>query len=115
MDDSVRDLINARRAKMLTGTLTLDDTATLLTDCAALLGNVSEEILEAGQAYALRFKEIADADITVAKAKVIAETTPEYWRLQRANKYREVLLEMLRSLKYRFKALQAEKEGASVA
>ncbi len=75
---------------------------------SALLGNCNDEIRKADASYAevlLRFLESEDA---ANRAKVRAECSPEFQRKREARDTKELVIEMVRSLKYLLRSVEEE-------
>jgi hypothetical protein len=90
-----------------------DRAAELLNRLSALLGNVNQEIREADMAYAICLLRCLEAEERANRAKILAETTPEYMRKREARDTKELALEMCRSLKYYLRAKEEELRLAS--
>jgi hypothetical protein len=84
-----------------------DRAAELLTRLTALLGNVNDEIRMADADYALVLLKHLEADEAASRAKIRAETSPEYQRKREARDTKELVVELVRSLKYLLRS-QAE-------
>jgi hypothetical protein len=101
----VRDLIRTyQREIRQTADLQVDRAAAILNHLSALIGNVNDEIREADAAYAVALLAIMEAEQKANRARIRAETTPEYQRKREARDEKELLLELTRSLKYFLKA-----------
>lgn len=87
--------------------ITPDRASQLLVQLSSLYGNVLEEIREADLEYALVLLRELDADQAASRAKIRAETTPEYQRKREARDFKEVCNSMIASLKYLLRS-QAE-------
>lgn len=106
---SVRELVKAIQIEIRDKSITPDRAAVLVTKLAALLGNVGEEILEADMAFNLVFAELLDASKGIAaRAKVKANTTPQYRRLQEAKGTRDQVETLVGSLKYLIRVAESE-------
>lgn len=104
---TVRDLVRAAQREIATSDLLPDRAAQLLTHLTALVGNVNDEIRVADMAYASVLLRHLDGEEVANRAKIRAETTPEYQRKREARDTKELVVELIRSLKYFLKA-QAE-------
>jgi hypothetical protein len=85
-----------------------DRAAELLNKLSALLGNVSDEIREADAAFAAVLLKHLESEEAANRAKIRAETTPEYLRKREARDLRELAIELIRSLKYFLQAKRDE-------
>lgn len=101
---SVRELIRDMQREIRDSDLQPDRAAELLTKLAALFGNVNDEIREADLDYARVLLQHLESEAVANRAKIRAETTPAYLRKREARDARELLLELIRSLKYFLKA-----------
>lgn len=82
--------------------------AQLLIELTALLGNCSEEIRHADAEYAAVLLRELEASEKANRATIKAETSPEYARKREARDTRELVLELIRSLKYFLRAAEEE-------
>lgn len=105
---NTRDIIKAFQIEIRDSDLQVDRAADILTKSAALFGIVNDTIRERGMIYNKKLLEILDNEKSVAKAKVIAETTEEYNNFLEAKNTKEGLLELIRSLKYFLNAKKDE-------
>ena len=80
----------------------------LLVQLSSLYGNVLEEIREADLEYALVLLRELEADQAASRAKIRAETTPEYSRKREARDFKEVSNTMIASLKYFLRSKEEE-------
>lgn len=97
---NVRDLIEAIRREIRDTDLQPDRAAELLTKLTALIGNVNDEIREADAEYAAVLLNFLNTEAKANRAKIRAEITPEYQRRRQARDAKEVVIEMVGSLKY---------------
>jgi hypothetical protein len=105
---TVRSLVKSAQREIAAGNLLPLRAAELLTQLTALLGNVAEEIREADLDYARVLLVHLESEEAANRAKIRAETTPEYQRKREARDTRELVLELIRSLKYLLKTQQEE-------
>lgn len=75
---------------------------------SALHGNCLEEILQADAAYNYILLKHLDANEAANRAKIRAQTSPEYTRAQEARNTRTLVEEMTRSLKYFLRSQEEE-------
>jgi hypothetical protein len=99
MPDSVRDMIRAIQREVRDTDLLPDRGAELLTKLTALIGNVADEQREADAEYAVVLLRHLDSEEAASRAKIRAETTPEYARKREARDTKELAIELVRSLK----------------
>jgi len=106
---NIRQMIQKIQEELAKGNLMPERAAELLTQLAALLGNVNERILECDLAYNKILLFWLQNEAKANRAKVHAECTDEYRAKIEARNIKELTLEMIRSLKYLLKAKEEEK------
>jgi hypothetical protein len=104
----VRDLIKSMQTEIRDTDLQPDRAADLLTKLTALIGNCNDEIRESDMAYHGVLLKHLDSDEAANRAKIRAQTTPEYLRSREAKDTKELAVELSRSLKYFLKAKSDE-------
>ena len=107
-DTSVREMVRAIQAEVRDTDLSPVRASEVLMRLTALLGNVLEEIREADQEYATTLLECLSAHDKANRARIVAETSPQYRRRQEARNTRELIQEMVRSLKVFIRAQSEE-------
>lgn len=105
---TVRDLVRAMQTEIRDRDLSPERSCALLAKLTALLGNCSEEIREAEYAYAVVLLKHLESEEAANRAKIRAETTPEYARKREARDTKELVTELIRSLKYILRATEEE-------
>lgn len=105
---SVREMVKAIQQEMLATDVQASRAAELLAKTTALLGNCLAEIREADAQYAQVLLGHLNADGPANRARIRAETTPEYQRKREARDTKELVTEMSRSLKYIIRAAADE-------
>lgn len=85
-----------------------NDARSHLVTLTALLGNCLKEIRDADAAYAKVLLACLESEERANRAKIRAEITPEFARKQEARDTRELVQEMVRSLKYYLRSLDEE-------
>lgn len=105
---SVRELIKQWQTEIRNTDLQPDRAAELLMKLAALIGNCNDEIREADMAYATVLLQHLDSEEAANRAKIRAQTTPEYARSRQARDTKELVIELVRSLKFFLKAKEDE-------
>ena len=96
---TVRELFTKIRDEVRIGELQPARAAVLASQLSALLGNISEEILEADVAFNVVYARELDKEGTANRAKIRAELTGEYRRKRQAHDMHLVAVEMIRSLR----------------
>lgn len=109
---TVRDLIKSMQVEILKTDLQPDRAAELLTKLASLMGNTLDEIRESDHDYAVVLLKCLDSDEAANRAKIRAETTPEYDRRRQARDTKELVIELIRSLKFFLTAKREEFQTA---
>lgn len=110
---TVRDLVRAAQREIRdTADLQPDRAAELLNHLAALMGNCNDEIREADAAYAAVLLAHLESSEKANRARIKAETSPEYQRKREARDTKELIVELARSLKYFLRAKADELELA---
>ncbi len=98
---TVRDLVrSAQREIRDSPDLLPERAAELLTRLASLLGNCNDEIRDADAAYSVVLLEAMKKETSANRARILAETSPEYQRKREARDCKELVVELVRSLKY---------------
>lgn len=106
---SVREMIrDVQRELRDTPDLLPDRAAEMLNQTTALLGNINDELRIADLEYKRILLECLQERESANRAKIEAETTPQYVRRQEAQHTKELAIEMIRSLKIFLKAKQEE-------
>lgn len=82
--------------------------AQLLMELTALLGNCAEEIRLADFLYAHVLLDELERNEKANRARIRAETSPEYARKREARDARELVIELIRSLKYLLRSAEEE-------
>lgn len=82
--------------------------AQLLMELTALLGNCAEAIRAADSAYAVLLLRELESSEHANRARIRAETSPEYARKREARDARELVVELIRSLKYLLRSAEEE-------
>lgn len=105
---TVRSLVKSAQREIAAGQLLPERSAELLGQLTALMGNCNDEVREADMAFAVVLLKHLDGEEAANRAKIRAETTEEYRRKREARDTRELVIELVRSLKYILKAQSEE-------
>lgn len=106
---SVRELIRSVQRELRdTEDLLPDRAAEMLNRTTALLGNINDELREADLEYKRVLLACLKSNEAANRARIEAETSPEYVRRQEAQHLKELAVEMIRSLKAFLKSKQEE-------
>jgi hypothetical protein len=101
----VRDI---QREVMSPSDLTPDRAAELLVMLTALIANIAEEIRYADHTYAAVLLACLDSETKANRARIRAEISPEYQRKREARDTKELVVELVRSLKYFLRSKEEE-------
>lgn len=105
---TVREIVHACQREVRDTDLQPDRAAELLNRLSAMLGNVNDEIRIADAEYAAKLLFHLETAEKANRARIIAECSPEYQRKREARDTKELVVEMMRSLKYFIKAKSDE-------
>lgn len=96
---TVRQMIRAAQAEMLSGDLLPDRGADLLNQLTSLLGNCNDAVLDTDLVYKQVYLGFLDSEEAASRAKIRAECTAEYRAMREAHNTKELCVEMVRTLK----------------
>ena len=105
---SVRELVGQMQREVRDTDLQPSRAAELLAKLTALLGNVNAEVREADMAFNVELLKCLQTDEKANRARIRAETTPEYSRKREARDTKELVVELVRSLKYVLRSAEEE-------
>jgi hypothetical protein len=109
MSDTVRGLVRRIQGQVLNASeLTPTKAAELETKLTALLGNVNTEARIADAAYNEVLLKHLESEEAASRAKIRAETTPEYARKREARDVKELTVELIRSLRHYLRTANEE-------
>lgn len=112
---TVRELVHQMQREVRDTDLQPDRAAELLNRLCALTGNIADEIRQADMEYARVLLIHLEMEERANRAKIKAETTPEYLRKREARDLKELATEMIGSLKYYLRAKAEEIRDARYA
>lgn len=101
-------MVGRIQRELRTGALEPDAAREYLITLSALLGNCLQEIREADAAYAEVLLAHLESSEKANRAKIRAETSPEFARKQEARDTRTLVEEMTRALKYYLRSQEEE-------
>ena len=104
----MRDMVRAMQVEIRDTDLQPDRASELLNKLTALIGNCNDEIREADMEFAVVLLKHLDGEEAANRAKIRAETTLEFQRKREARDTKELVIELVRSLKYVLKSQQEE-------
>lgn len=105
---TVREMVREYQREIRDTEMPPGRAADVLTKLTALLGNISDEIRQADAAYADVLLRELETSEKANRARIKAETTPEYQRKREARDLQELTKEMIGSLKYYLRSQEAE-------
>lgn len=105
---TVRDLVRTIQHEVRTTELAPSRAAELLVQLTALIGNCNDEIRTADSDYAEILLVALESSEKVNRARIRAETTPAYRRKREARDTKELVIELVRSLKYLLRCVEEE-------
>ena len=97
---TVREMIGEYRTEVLKQELHPERAAKIIVDLAVLLGNINEQIREAMVIYNQVLAKTLAVEKSAAKAKILAEITPEYIDFKTKKDLKEEVVDLIRGLKY---------------
>ena len=98
MSTSVREMIREAQRE-LRGDLSPARACELQNTLTALLGNTNEELRESDLDYRHILLQAYKTHDTANRAKIAAETSPEYARFRQAKDTKDLCMEMIRSIR----------------
>jgi len=105
---TVREMISEYRAEVLKQELSPDRAAKIIAELTVLLANVNEQIREAIIIYNQTLAKTLAVEKSAARAKILAEITPEYIDFKTKKDLKEEVVELIRGLKYYVNAKKDE-------
>ena len=109
---TIREIVADIQKEVGTGDLLPGRASELLNQLSAILGNCNDEIRRTDMEYNKTLLKWFNIETKANRAKISAESTPEYEAKQVARHTRELVMEMIRSLKYYLRAKESEyREG----
>ena len=107
-DRTVRGLVQQIQVEVRDSDLQPERAAQLLAKLTGLLASVNVEIRMADMDYSKVLLSFLDGEEAANRARIRAETTPEYLRKREARDTKEFVMEAIRSLKYILRAAEEE-------
>jgi hypothetical protein len=105
---SVRERIKAIQKELRDGALTPDLARESLVELTALMGNVNDELRAADGEYKTVLLGCLRQHDKANRARIEAETTPQYQRAREAKDVQSLVIEMVRSCKAYLRSLDEE-------
>lgn len=106
---TIRELVRTAQTEIRdTADLQPDRAAELSNRLTALLGNINDELRTADLEYKRVLLACLKSNEAANRARIEAETSPEYVRRQEAQHTKELTIEMIRSLRHYLKSRAEE-------
>lgn len=105
---SIRDRIRQIQVRLRDDAMTPDVARASLVALTALLGNVSDELRVADVEYRRHLLKCFEVEETANRAKLRADTSPEYERYRTAKDTQTLVTEMVRSCRAYLRSLDEE-------
>lgn len=105
---SIRERIKAIQKNLRDGALTPDMARESLVQLTALLGNVNDEQRDADAAFKAVLLAAMRSESKANRARIVAETSPEYARAREAKDTEKLVTEMVRSCRAYLRSLDEE-------
>ena len=105
---TVRDRIKGIQVELRDTDVSPMRSREMLVELTALLGNCMDEMRQADAAFSQRLAACLDTETKANRARIMAETSPEYDRKRTAHDTRELVVEMIRSLKVVLRSTEEE-------
>jgi hypothetical protein len=93
-------IIKSLQDEILQGELTPQRASEILVNISALLGNFNDDIRKADIAFNRILLDCYNKEAKANRAKILAETTPEYEAKRIARDIKDLAIELIGSLKY---------------
>lgn len=107
-DPTIRERVSDIQNELLAGNLTPARASEMLVELAAIFGNINDEIRVRDVEYNKTLLQYLESEEKANRAKIKAETTPEYIAKRTARDTKDLALELIRSLKYYLKSAEDE-------
>lgn len=105
---TIRERIQEIQNEIGKGNLTGPRAAELQSILSALIGNCNDEITQRDYEYNIVLLDFLDKEKKANRAKIKAEVSPEYRARITARNTKELVVELIRSLKYLIRSLEEE-------
>lgn len=105
---SVREMVAEIQREMRAEDLQPARAAELLARATSLIGNCNAEMREADAEFNTVLLHYLDANEAANRSRIRAETSPQYMRKREARDTKELVVEMVRSLKLILRAAEEE-------
>lgn len=106
---TIREMVRAIQVEMRDhADLAPERARVLLAQLTALLGNCNDEVRVADAAYSQVLLTYLDSADKANRARIRAEVSPEFARKREARDTKELVIELVRALKYLLRSVEEE-------
>jgi hypothetical protein len=105
---TVRDMVRQMQREIRDGDVPPERARVLLAKLSALVGNCNDVIRHADAEYSVLLLKELEAGGKANHARMRAETSPEYQRKREARDTKELVTELIASMKYLLRSQQEE-------
>jgi hypothetical protein len=105
---TVRDRIKGIQVELRDTDVSPMRSREMLVELTALLGNCMDEMRQADAEFSHQLAAYLETETKANRARILAETTPAYHRKRTAHDTRELVVEMIRSLKVVLRSTEEE-------
>ena len=99
-EPTIRERVLNIQNEILAGNLTPSRCSEMMVELSAIFGNINDEIRTRDVEYNKVLLNYYESEETANRAKIKAETSPEYVAKRIARDTKELTVELIRSLKY---------------
>ena len=105
---TVRDMVREAQKELRDADVQPERARQLLSHLSAIIGNCNDEIRVADAEYAIVLLQALDTEKKANRAKLRAECSKEFSRKREARDTKELVIELVRSLKYLLRSVEEE-------
>jgi hypothetical protein len=105
---TIRDMVRDAQREIRDTELQPERARQLLSHLSAIIGNCNDEIRVADAEYATVLLQALDTEKKANRAKLRAECSPEFNRKREARDTKELVIELVRCLKYLLRSVEEE-------
>ena len=107
-EPTIRERVTNIQNEILAGNLTPARVSEMMVELSAIFGNINDEIRDRDVLYNKILLTYYESEETANRAKIKAETSPEYIAKRVARDTKELTVELIRSLKYFLRSAEEE-------
>lgn len=112
-DKTIRERVTDIQNEILAGNLTPARASEMMVELSAVFGNINDEIRTRDVEYNKVLLIYYESETKANRAKIKAETSPEYSAKRVARDTKELTVELIRSLKYFLRSAEEEYRAGS--